>query len=85
MSSRQPNYREKSGEGGRAIKKLKPPKKQSAALGHPAKCGASLLGTSFRACLNLAFRRQAVQFYPALRYFFRRIARIRLQKMPWSA
>jgi len=38
----------------------------------------------FRACLNLTFRRQAVQFYPALRYFFRRIARIRLQKMPWS-
>jgi hypothetical protein len=37
-------------------------------------------------CLNanLTFRRLAVQFYPALRCFFRRIARIRLQKMPWS-
>ncbi len=36
----------------------------------------------FRTCLNITLRRSCGKFCPGLRYFFRRIARIRLQKMP---
>jgi len=42
------------------------------------------LCSEIRACLKITLRRKCGKFYPELRYFFRRIARIRLQKMPFS-